>query len=162
MDNAYIHGGWVTENDEQFFVADMPPQLTDSVRRAVARGDVYALFSSLIPGKTGALFLYTAATEAFLLAGACGARDLFTLAGALTGKSAGAARRCMTYIREAIPYEKCNERLFGGVLSPKAFSYVTVPGLVAAAAAAVIRGAGAEMPPAPDRERPDAGRRAAL
>ena len=162
MDNPYIHGGWVAETDEQFFVADMPPRLTAAVQSAVARGDVYALFSAIIPGKTGALFLYTAATEALLLAGACGARELFAFAGALTGRSAAAARRCMTYVREVIPYERCNDRLFDGGLSPKAFAYVTVPGLIAAAAAAVIHCAGGDAaPPEADRGQPD-GRRAAL
>lgn len=125
--------------DDGVVMPSIPPHIRGTVNDFVRRGGVYSMLAPFMPGKTCGLFLYCAAVEALLASDSRpGIRKLYSVVGKVFGKTPEAARRCMSYVKPFIAYEECNAALFKSGLSRKAFSYVTVPELISAAAAAAI------------------------
>ena len=130
---------YVCENGNGPYVTDMPYTLKARVLQAVDRAEVYAILARFAAPKPCGLLLYAAAVEMVLLApNPLGIRQLYTMVGRLYGKKMEATRRCMDYAKRSFDYAVCNDCLFGGQLSEKAFSYVTVPELIGRVAQAVI------------------------
>lgn len=125
--------------------------LTEPLRREIDRllddAAVFPLIARFAPPRMCGLYLFAAAVELVLKApGRLGIRTLYDLTGRIFGKSMETARRCMNYCKDNFDFETCNDCLFGGALSRKAFSYISVPEFIGRIAAVIVETAALRLP----------------
>ena len=99
---------------------------------AVGNAQIYETLRPVMQARMRAMYLYIIAVKAVLESGGrLGIKRLYTIVGTMTGQSMEAARRCMRYAKDNLDYAVCNDCLFDGALTEKAFRYMTVGEFVA-------------------------------
>lgn len=123
-----MEGKFIGEHGDGPYVVEQARGCLPNVETA----QIYETLRPVMQTHVRAVYLYIVAVKAVLESGGrLGIKRLYTIVGSMTGQSMEAARRCMRYAKDNLSYEVCNDCLFDGALSEKAFKYMTVGELVA-------------------------------